>query len=66
MSELVTLRHPKLPARQTIQVDRRRIGARLAAGWEVAPAPEPETKSEPALEPEKPRRPRRKTSEDES
>jgi hypothetical protein len=56
VSNLVTLRHPKLPAEQTIRIDRRRIGAHLSAGWEeVVPestqaaesTPEP-----PAVEPE--------------
>lgn len=60
MSDLVTLRHPTLPAEQVIQIDRRRIGPRLAAGWEeaVPEAPKPDT------DPEKPKRPRRQTSED--
>lgn len=52
--EMVTLRHPKLPAGQVIQVDRRRIGARLASGW-VEAAPEPPAgpePTEPAAEPE--------------
>lgn len=41
MSDLVKLRHPALPADQTITVDRRRVGPRLAAGWEeVEQAPE--------------------------
>jgi hypothetical protein len=62
VSDLVTLRHPKLPAEQTIQIDRRRMGSRLAAGWEEvkpeqpiaeSPAePEPETHPEPVVEPE--------------
>jgi len=52
VSDLVTLRHPKLPADQTIRIDRRRIGAHLSAGWEevvpelpaVEPDPKPESK----------------------
>lgn len=63
MSELVTLRHPKLPAEQVIQVDRRRIGARLAAGWEEVVPEAPHSKL-PDTDPEKPKRPRRQTSED--
>lgn len=50
MSDLVTLQHPSLPAGQTIRVDRRRVGARLAAGWVEAPPTqpvEPATESEP-------------------
>lgn len=47
MSDLVTLQHPSLPADQTIRVDRRRVGPRLAAGWVEAPPVEPATESEP-------------------
>jgi hypothetical protein len=43
VSEFVILRHPTLPAEQTIRIDRRRIGAHLGAGWE-------EVKPEPAAE----------------
>jgi hypothetical protein len=50
VSDLVTLSHPSLPADQTIRVDRRRIGPRLAAGWGEAPPVQPvvpATESEP-------------------
>lgn len=50
--ELVTLRHPKLPAGQVIEVDRRRIGARLASGWREVEAPTAE--AEPAEPSEQP------------
>lgn len=69
MSDLVTLRHPNLPAEQTIRVDHRRMGARLAAGWEEVETPaEPESKrpAEPESEPTEsaPKRQRRKNSEE--
>lgn len=67
MSELVTLRHPTLPAEQVIQVDRRRIGARLAAGWVEVPTESPDAEPDPKqpdAEPEKPKRRSRQTSED--
>lgn len=75
MNETVTLRHPKLPPEQTIRVDRRRMGVRLAAGWvEVpeTPEPEPPASLEPAApaaeEPEPtvsaPKRRSRKTNEE--
>lgn len=69
MSDLVTLRHPDLPAAQTIRVDRRRAGARLAAGWEEieTPAkPEPKHPAQPGTEPtdSAPKRQRRKNSEE--
>lgn len=48
MSDLVKLRHPALPADQTITVDRRRVGPRLAAGWEeVNPEKAPESPAAP-------------------
>lgn len=78
--DMVTLRHPKLPAEQVVKVDRRRAGARFAAGWveveepkrepvdKAADESKPPTKSEsneqPAAEPEKPKRPRRKSTEE--
>lgn len=72
MSDLVTLRHPKLPADQVIRIHRRRIGARLAAGWvevtpESKPAPKPERPlAQSAVEEPKPtetKRQRRKNEE---
>lgn len=76
MNETVTLRHPKLPPEQTIRIDRRRMGVRLAAGWvEVPKAPEPEPPASPepaapaADEPEPtesaPKRRSRKTTNEE-
>jgi hypothetical protein len=67
VSDLVTLRHPTLPAEQTIQVDRRRMGARLAAGWEEVETPsEPKRPAEPVTEPtdSASKRRGRKTSEE--
>lgn len=46
MNAAVVLRHPSLPVGQTITVDRRRIGPRLASGWEEVPDKPAET--EPA------------------
>lgn len=65
MSDLVTLRHPTLPAEQTIRVDRRRMGTRLAAGWEEI-QPEPKRPAEPVTEPtdSASKRRGRKTSEE--
>lgn len=65
MTDLVTLRHPTLPAAQTIQVDRRRMGARLAAGWEQVEVV-PTNPAEPETEPtdSAPKRQRRKNSEE--
>ncbi len=66
MSEIVTLRHPNLPAEQTIRVDRRRVGARLGAGWEEvlpAPAEKPAHPTTAVNEPA-PKRPGRKTTEE--
>lgn len=70
MNETVTLRHPKLPPEQTIRVDRRRMGVRLAAGW--VEVPETPASLEPAApaaeEPEPtvsaPKRRSRKTNEE--
>jgi len=56
MNQLVTLTHPDLPG-QTIRIDRRRIGQRLAAGWE-------EAQDAPVEEPTEPKRPRRKSTEE--
>ena len=69
MSDLVTLRHPSLPAEQTVRVDRRRAGPRLAAGWEEVetPAePEPKRPALPVTEPTESasKRRGRKTSEE--
>jgi hypothetical protein len=69
VTDQVTLRHPTLPAEQTIRVDRRRMGTRLAAGWEEieAPAkPEPKRPAEPVTEPtdSASKRRGRKTSEE--
>jgi hypothetical protein len=58
MSDYVTLRHPKLPAEQTIRIARRLVGVRLAAGWEEVPeAPAP------VVEQAEPKRRSRKTEE---
>jgi len=56
MNQLVTLTHPDLPG-QPIRIDRRRIGQRLAAGWE-------EAQDAPVEEPTEPKRPRRKSTEE--
>lgn len=55
MTDFVTLRHPKLPAEQTIRIHRKRVSARLAAGWvevESKPDPQPETNKAANEEPE--------------
>lgn len=70
--ELVTLRHPKLPAEQVIKIDRRRAGARFAAGWvevESAEGPKSEPVKKAADESKQPtesasKRPRRKSTEE--
>jgi hypothetical protein len=74
VSDLVKLRHPSLPPDQVIEIDRARIGLRLGAGWEEAPAeaPKPEPaesdRSEQATESEPsdsaPKRRSRKTTEE--
>lgn len=61
MSDLVTLHHPELPADQTIRVDRRRLGPRLAAGWREAV--EPSTESKPITESAPTRRGRKNSEE---
>lgn len=63
MSDLVILRHPSLPPEQVIQVDRRRIGPRLAAGWEESPAePKATVEATAPMEPEKPAEPPKRRS----
>jgi len=69
MSDLVTLRHAELPPEQVIRVDRRRIGPRLAAGWEevvpeAAPSAPAATESEDPAEPGKPKRRSRNNTEE--
>jgi hypothetical protein len=51
VSDFVFLFHPALPADQTIRVDRRRMGPRLAAGWEEVKTVQP-LAAEPPAEPE--------------
>jgi len=51
VSDLVTLTHPTLPGGQTIRVDRRRMGPRLAAGWEETKPVQPPA-AEPPAQPE--------------
>lgn len=63
MSDLVTLRHPSLPETQTIRIDRRRIGAHLAAGWEEATEP-PATEQESEPTESEPKRRSRKSTEE--
>lgn len=67
MSDMVTLRHPSLPPEQIIRIDRRRIGPRLAAGWEETPdlpkAPKAASTKPPA-EPEMPKRRSRTNTEE--
>lgn len=64
MSDLVKLRHPTLPAEQTITVDRRRTGPRLAAGWEEV-IPEPKSPAAPESDqPTKSTRRSRNTTEE--
>jgi hypothetical protein len=67
VSDLVTLTHPTLPADQTIQVERRRMGPRLAAGWQEVEAAAPEKgQSTKSTEPTEsaPKRQRRNTTEE--
>jgi hypothetical protein len=66
VSDLVKLRHPDLPADQTITVDRRRVGPRLAAGWEeVTPEKAPESPAAPESDqPTKSTRRSRNTTEE--
>lgn len=63
MSELVTLSHPDLE--QTIRIDRRRIGPRLAAGWtEVTETTPPKPELGEDSKTEAPKRRGRTTSEE--
>lgn len=67
MSDLVTLRHPSLPVDQVIRVDRRRIGPRLAAGWEEAtdlPKADKTASTKPPAEPESSKRRSRTNTEE--
>jgi hypothetical protein len=67
VSDLVTLRHPSLPPEQVIRVDRRRIGPRLAAGWEEVPDLPKAAKSvsvKPPAEPESSKRRSRNNTEE--
>lgn len=65
MSDLVTLSHPDLPG-QPIRIDRRRIGPRLAAGWQETESPAPveeQAESDEPTESAQKRRGRKSTEE---